>query len=147
MADKFLRDLPTGTERRFRDLGNGVWAPEVFVVNLAPARFSVATALLTVPTNAYTTVVALTPTEDVLLVGYNADFKAVLNASYRMRLLFGPDSAGDAGVQHAEEVNSTANSWQPLKLTISAGQRVAVQVFHAEVTGQVVRATINYQEG
>jgi hypothetical protein len=147
MTDKFLRDLPTGTQRRFRDLGSGVWAPEVFVVNLAPARFSVATALLSVPSNTYTTVVAMTPAEDVLLVGYNADFKAVLNASYRMRLLFGADAIGDAGVQHAEEVNSTANSWQPLKLTIPAGQRVAVQVLHAEVTAQTVRATINYQEG
>lgn len=103
------------------------------------------TALTVVPAGAvYTTVVAFTPTTHAVVEGYNADFESLMAATYRLRLITGEDASPT--VWHGEEVNTTANSWVPLRIDVAVNTRVAVQVVHDQVTGQNVRGTLNYYE-
>lgn len=115
-------------------------------VRVASGKAKAATALVAVPSGATpTTVVAFTPTSEITIIGYSADFKAITNAAYRMRLRLGPEGTSDDGVQHAEELSTSANSWTPLRLTVPGGTRVAIQVVHDQLSAQDVRATVNYE--
>lgn len=92
----------------------------------------------------YGTVVADTPAADLTLVGYNAEVAGLLEARYRMRLITGTDV--DPTVHHTETVTTGANAWQPLRLSVASGTRIAVQAVHDQVTAQVVRGTLNWSE-
>jgi hypothetical protein len=104
-----------------------------------------ATALTSVPSGTpYLTVVELTPAVPVVLEGYGAEIEALTTIVYRARLILGTDAGPD--VRHGETLSTTANSWAPVRLSVAAGTRVAVQLVHGEVTSQTARATIAYRE-
>jgi hypothetical protein len=112
-------------------------------ISLVERIYDAATALTAVATGAtYVTVVSFTPTTDIRIEGYNADFQAIVTAAYRMRLITGTDASPT--VWHGEEVNTTANSWSPFKKDVPANTRIAIQVIHDQLTTQQIRATLDY---
>lgn len=94
--------------------------------------------------NTFATVVDLIPAANITIIGYSADFQAILATNYRLRLITGTDASPT--ILHEEVVATTANAWMPLRVDIAAGTRVAVQVAHGEAMAQSTEATINYQE-
>lgn len=110
--------------------------------------FSTATALLSVPSGTtYTTIVSMTLAEPCVVLGYNADFAALVDVStaYRIRFILGSDATPD--IRHGEELTAAQNSWSPVRWSVPANTRIAVQVVHGALSTQDFRATINYQTG
>lgn len=92
----------------------------------------------------FVTVVADTPDSDLTLVGYNAEISSLLEARVRMRFITGTDL--DPTILHTETVTTGANAWQPLRLSVPAGTRAAVQVVHDQITSQNVHGSLNWSE-
>lgn len=141
MADK-LAPTPWGIIR-FKDMGDGTVA-EVMTMD-TPGAYKAASGSVSVPQgSAFVTLASVTPAADVEVEGFNADIAAIVATGYRYRLITGTD--GSPTVIAEENINSAQNSWIPVKLTVTAGTRIAVQAVHGEVTAQTMRGTVNYKE-
>lgn len=92
----------------------------------------------------FVTVVADTPATDLTLVGYNAEVVGLLEARFSVRLITGTDL--DPTIRHVETLTIGANGWQPIRLSVASGIRVAVQVVHDQIGSQDVQATINWSD-
>lgn len=122
--------------RRLMEARSGEWIPTV-CNKVASASALVAGG------NTFATVTECTPTADITILGYSADFQAILATNYRLRLITGTDLLPT--VLHEEVVSTTANAWMPVKVDIPTGTRVAVQIAHGETLPQNAEATINYE--
>lgn len=88
----------------------------------------------------WTEIVSVTPDDNMVVLGFNADMASILSTNYRMRLKVGADVA----VQ--EVVATTQNSWVPIELSVPSGTSVAVELIHSEASAQDCTATINYRD-
>lgn len=107
--------------------------------------YKVANASASVPAGlTFTTIAEVTPSVAFDVVGYGSDLSGVSTTTFRFRLVSGPD-ASPTILDH-ERVDAAANSWRPVRVSLPAGTRVAVQVAHGEATPQEFRATLNHAE-
>lgn len=106
----------------------------------------IATGLKTaVGANLYTTVFQLTRPVPITILGYNADFRALTNQRYRMRLCINTDT--DAGVRHGEELTTDQNSWTDICFDVVANDLIMVQLLHGDTLNQYdIRGTLAYAE-
>ncbi len=101
---------------------------------------------VSVPASTWTTVSEVTTAAEATVRGYNADLAALTNVNYRQRLVT-LDTAGALLVtHHVSTTSATAVAWIPVQVTIAAGTRIAVQVFHDELSTLTFDATLNWQE-
>jgi hypothetical protein len=112
---------------------------------LEPKTHKVSPGEASVPTGAtFTTVTSVTPTVDTEVIGFNADLTTITDLAYRLRLITGADDA--ATIRCTEQVDSNTNSFIPLRLSVPANTRIAVQAVHGDLVARTFRATINYTE-
>lgn len=92
----------------------------------------------------WTTVVSLTRSSPITIVGFNADVDELLDMNYRYRLIV--DDGVASTVKMSEFISSSRLSFIPLKVDVGPNHTAFVQVFHNEVTIKTFQASIAYQE-
>lgn len=106
-------------------------------VESAPPTSEASHATQSVPANAWTTVVSVTPAGDRGLMSMMADLAALLGTRYQLRLTIGGDE------QLRETVHTDQVSAIPLHgLLAPGGSPVALQAFHAETLAQDITGTL-----
>lgn len=140
MAEALLTDLRTRLDRQtFTASGR-----QLVEAIEPPARASYAS--MSIPASAWTTIIDATPAVDFTILGFNADVSALTNISYRQRLVRLDAMAAVAETYMVSTTNANSVAWIPISLALAANTRVAVQVFHAELSAQNFDCTLNWRD-
>ncbi len=99
-----------------------------------------------VPATTWTTVADVTPAAEFTVQGYNADLAALADLSYRQRLVSLDAAGAVTATHHVSTTHAAAVAWIPMHVTLPAGQRIGLQVFHGELAVLAFDGTINWRE-
>lgn len=108
--------------------------------------FRASYAAVSVPASTWTTIVDATPAADYSVLGYNADVASLTNITYRQRLVRLDAAGAVVETYHVSTAQSASVAWVPLAVTLTAGQRIALQAFHGELAAQTFDGTVNWRE-